>query len=132
MLLNIGAKMVRHGLYVTFQMAEGAVSGRIVRADPGPDRLAACAGLTQVTVNAGRNSLGDLCPDDEKHGHRNHETAAVAGFSIQQSAPPSRIELQIAVQSPNAYSYVQNWQLSGECQIVSGSRRILSHVVTSR
>ncbi len=28
-LVKIGAKMVRHGLYVTFQMAEIAVSGRM-------------------------------------------------------------------------------------------------------
>src|SRR5580700_4734243 len=50
--VKIGAKVVSHGRYVTFQMAEVAVSRQIQR-DPGGDRPAAgaaCASMTEAVV----------------------------------------------------------------------------------
>ena len=41
-LVKIGARIVRHGRYVVFQLAEVAVPRVAVRRDPAPDREPAC------------------------------------------------------------------------------------------
>ena len=69
-----------------------------------------------MTVDAGKQSLGDVCPDGEKHGHENYETAVGAGPGGKRSALPMRIELQIAIESPNGYADAQKRWLSGECR----------------
>ena len=52
-LIKIGAKVVSHGRYVTFQLAEVAVPRQTVRRNPVADRPAArtaCAGMTSAEV----------------------------------------------------------------------------------
>ena len=55
-LVKIGARIVRHGRYVVFQLAEVAVPRAAVRRDPAPDRpparTARCGGLTGRTMRA--------------------------------------------------------------------------------
>ena len=48
-LIKIGAKVVSHGRYVTFQMAEVAVPRQIVPGNPVADRPAAGAAGTGMT-----------------------------------------------------------------------------------
>ena len=61
-LIKIGAKVVRHGRYVTFQLAEVAVSLRLVRQNPVADRPAArtaCAHMRGGEVKVHRVSGGE-------------------------------------------------------------------------
>ena len=47
-LIKIGAKVVSHGRYTTFQMAEVAVAATDVPGNPDVDRPTACAARTSV------------------------------------------------------------------------------------
>ncbi len=70
-LIKIGAKMVRHGRYVAFQMAEVAVLRRMLGQILARIAHACAAGadLTRATVGVETKIAGDVCLDDEKHGH---------------------------------------------------------------
>ncbi len=73
--------------------------------------------MTQAAVGAGRMILGDMCPDNEKHGHGHREDALDDGPAGKRTAPPTCIEFQIAVESPNGYPDAQNRRSFGECRI---------------
>jgi hypothetical protein len=72
--------------------------------------------LTRATVGVETKIAGDVCLDDEKHGHGHHETAIDAGPGGERSVLPTRIDLRIAVKSPNSYSDAKNRCSSGECR----------------
>ncbi len=116
-LVKIGARMVRHGCYVTFQMAELAVSGRMLG-----QILARTAGasVTQAAITKG-NAAREACLDDGENGHQHRETAIGDGaggkWSTLLTCVGFSIGSRIAVESQNGYSNGQNRGPSGECRI---------------
>jgi hypothetical protein len=50
-LIKVGAKLISHGRYVAFQMAEVAISRMLVRRDPAADRGTAAAATSSAGVN---------------------------------------------------------------------------------
>ena len=56
-LVKIGAKVVRHGRYVVFQLAEVAVPRAAVRGDPGADRPAQAQTAADRSMSTERNEL---------------------------------------------------------------------------
>ena len=70
-LIKIGAKVVSHGRYVTFQMAEVAVSRQMVRRHSVADRPVAGTariGMTRAGPLATGTSEGEVCLWTSKSG----------------------------------------------------------------
>ena len=67
-LVKIGARIVRHGRYVVFQLAEVAVPRSAVRRDPAPDRPAQAKAAPDMTrgVQGGSNPTGEVRPRSHK------------------------------------------------------------------
>jgi hypothetical protein len=74
--------------------------------------------LTRATVGVETTIAGDVCLDDEKHGHGHHETALDASPGGERSVLPTRIDLRIAIKSPTSYSDAKNRCSSGDCRLV--------------
>ncbi len=55
-----------------------------------------------------RKATGAACLEDGEYGHQHRETTVGAGIGTTQSALPTHIEFQIAIESPNSYRNGQN------------------------
>ena len=113
--------MVRHGRYVTFQLAEVAVSARI-RADPGEHRsaaCAACAGMTRAVVNLDRKVTGEVCPDDGESANQRWQIALGVRVCGDRSALPTRIGFKIAWEALKEYAVGWKRRSSGEYRQLS-------------
>ncbi len=100
--------------YVTYELAEVTVSGRVFRqiltgiAD---------AGLSYAAI-AERKATGKVCLDDGKTWIARHETTAASDPGGRTSALPQFVSFEIAVQGQNRYADARNRRSSRECRLI--------------
>ncbi len=127
-LIKIGAKVVSHGRYVTFQLAEVAVSRQIFARHPVADRPT--AGTARASMSGRREQMRQVATAEVCVGMRKPEQFSVllpstAGFErplpVQDAicCCPSRSQAQ---SWPRSRGIWQCLDFSGPCSLNSGSR----------
>jgi hypothetical protein len=78
--VKIGARIVRHGCYVVFQLAEVAIAAGAVRRDPAPDRSTQAKATPDMSdaSNVSGNPTGEVRP----RSHKLATKQARGGFAL--------------------------------------------------